>query len=80
MQKVKLFRSNPEGVAMIKFKTPDTAQKCLTLMNGRWFGGRQLVAHLWVAHPAPCALPSHPVHRRSVCVHAALAAERSSVS
>jgi hypothetical protein len=41
---------------MIKFKTPETAQKCLTLMQGRWFGGRQLVVHLWVALPL-CTLP-----------------------
>jgi HIV Tat-specific factor 1 len=47
VQRVKLFKTHPEGVAMVKFKAPDAAQKCIQLMHGRWFGGRQLVAHLW---------------------------------
>ena len=31
----------------IKFKQSEPAQECLKLMNGRFFGGRQLTAELW---------------------------------
>ncbi|GAX77606.1 hypothetical protein CEUSTIGMA_g5050.t1 [Chlamydomonas eustigma] len=47
VEKLRLFKSNPEGVISIKFKDAEAAQKCITLMNGRWFGGRQLVAQLY---------------------------------
>ncbi|KAJ8753074.1 hypothetical protein K2173_011842 [Erythroxylum novogranatense] len=41
---VKVYESNPQGVVLIKFKDKKDAQKCIELMNGRWFGGRQIEA------------------------------------
>ena len=32
---------------MVKFKTDDAAAKCIDLMQGRYFGGRQVSAHMW---------------------------------
>jgi len=40
--KVKIFKRNPEGVVAIKFENHDDAAKCIRVMNGRWFGGKQL--------------------------------------
>ncbi len=42
VQRVKLFPSNPNGLALIKFKQSDHAQGCVSLMHGRWFNQRQL--------------------------------------
>jgi HIV Tat-specific factor 1 len=42
-----VYQYHPEGVVSIKFRTDDAAQACLKLMNGRFFGGRQLTAEMW---------------------------------
>ena len=47
VDKVKVFTTNPEGVVSVRFKDGGDAQKCVTAMKGRWFGGRQLEASLW---------------------------------
>lgn len=44
---VKVFAGNPKGIVSVKFKTEEGAQACLNKMNGRFFGGRQVVAKLW---------------------------------
>ncbi|KAJ0078752.1 hypothetical protein Patl1_23724 [Pistacia atlantica] len=36
--------NHPQGVVLVKFKDRKDAQKCIELMNGRWFGGRQIHA------------------------------------
>ncbi|CAK7325988.1 unnamed protein product [Dovyalis caffra] len=41
---VKVCENNPHGVVLVKFKDRKDAQKCIELMNGRWFGGRQIDA------------------------------------
>jgi len=38
---------HPDGVASVAFKEPEHADACITALNGRWFGGRQLCAVLW---------------------------------
>lgn len=45
--KVKVFKYNPEGVVQVIFESPQAAAKCVSLMEGRWFGGSQLEADLW---------------------------------
>lgn len=44
---IRVYQFHPEGVVSIKFKKDDAAQECLKLMNGRFFGGRQLTAERW---------------------------------
>lgn len=41
---VKICENHPQGVVLVKFKDRRDAQKCIELMNGRWFGGRQIHA------------------------------------
>uniref|UniRef100_A0A6N2NE79 RRM domain-containing protein n=1 Tax=Salix viminalis TaxID=40686 RepID=A0A6N2NE79_SALVM len=41
---VKVFENNPHGVVLVKFKDRKDARSCIELMNGRWFGGRQIDA------------------------------------
>lgn len=42
-----MYQFHPEGVVSVKFKEEDAAQGCIKLMEGRFFGGRQVAAHLW---------------------------------
>lgn len=44
---VKIFERNPEGVVAVKFTRGYYAQKCIEIMNGRWFDGRQLSAEFY---------------------------------
>uniref|UniRef100_A0A1D1XIJ6 HIV Tat-specific factor 1 n=1 Tax=Anthurium amnicola TaxID=1678845 RepID=A0A1D1XIJ6_9ARAE len=41
---VKICENHPRGVILVKFKDRKDALKCINLMNGRWFGGRQIHA------------------------------------
>ncbi|KAK1882591.1 HIV Tat-specific factor 1 like [Dissostichus eleginoides] len=47
VKKVILFDRHPDGVASVAYKEPEQADACIESFNGRWFGGRQLVALLW---------------------------------
>ena len=44
---MRIFHLHPEGVATVKFRTDEAAEKCIELMHGRFFGGRQVEAKLW---------------------------------
>lgn len=48
---VVLWDCEPEGLITIKFGTHDAAVACVHKMNGRFFGGRQIVAHLLEGKP-----------------------------
>ncbi|CAN0859908.1 HIV Tat-specific factor 1 [Linum grandiflorum] len=41
---VKVCVNHPQGVVLVRFKDRKDAQKCIEMMNGRWFGGRQIHA------------------------------------
>ncbi|KAM1251326.1 hypothetical protein ACFX2I_033708 [Malus domestica] len=41
---VKVCENHPQGVVVVRFKDRNDAQKCIEMMNGRWFGGRQVHA------------------------------------
>lgn len=41
---VKVCVNNPQGVVLVRFKDRNDARKCIELMNGRWFGGKQVHA------------------------------------
>lgn len=44
IERLRVYDSHPDGVAMVKFKDKKAGEKCVKLMNGRWFGGRQISA------------------------------------
>ncbi|KAL6127009.1 hypothetical protein ACLB2K_075054 [Fragaria x ananassa] len=41
---VKVCENHPQGVVLVRFKDRNDVQKCIELMNGRWFGGWQIHA------------------------------------
>ncbi|KAL8052300.1 hypothetical protein ABFX02_06G201813 [Erythranthe guttata] len=43
---VKVCENHPQGVVLVKYKDRTDAHKCIELMNGRWFGGKQIHASL----------------------------------
>ena len=47
---VRVFAGNPKGIVSVRFKTVEAADKCIETMSGRFFGGRQLAAHMWDGH------------------------------
>ncbi|GIY64069.1 HIV Tat-specific factor 1 homolog [Caerostris extrusa] len=47
VKKVVIYDRNPEGVVAVTFATPEMADECINLMNGRWFASRQLTAETW---------------------------------
>lgn len=47
VRKVVLYDRHPEGVAQITMKEPEQADAVVELMNGRWFGKRQITAEIW---------------------------------
>ncbi|WIA20083.1 hypothetical protein OEZ85_005943 [Tetradesmus obliquus] len=47
VEKVRVFASHPQGIITVRFKQEEPAQACLGKMNGRFFGGHQIVAHMW---------------------------------
>ena len=44
---VTIFERHEEGPIAIKFKEAAHAEECNSLMNGRFFGGRQLQCDFW---------------------------------
>ncbi|XP_059665641.1 splicing factor U2AF-associated protein 2 isoform X2 [Cornus florida] len=44
VESVKVCENHPQGVVLVRFKDRRDAQKCIDMMNGRWFGGRQIHA------------------------------------
>ncbi|XP_034833861.1 17S U2 SnRNP complex component HTATSF1 [Maniola hyperantus] len=44
VRKVVLYDRHPEGVAQITMKEPEQADAVIKLINGRWFGKRQITA------------------------------------
>mmetsp|Transcript_18046 Transcript_18046/g.22212 ORF Transcript_18046/g.22212 Transcript_18046/m.22212 type:complete len:405 (-) Transcript_18046:966-2180(-) len=47
ISKITIFEKNPEGVAIVKYKSARGAEKCIEIMNGRWFDKRKLEAFFW---------------------------------
>lgn len=47
VKKIILHEFNPEGVVQIKFEDAKAAEECVKLMNGRFFGGKQLECFYW---------------------------------
>ncbi|XP_068619048.1 17S U2 SnRNP complex component HTATSF1 [Battus philenor] len=47
VRKVVIYDRHPEGVAQITMKEPEEADSVVQLINGRWFGKRQITAEIW---------------------------------
>ncbi|EGG18201.1 RNA-binding region RNP-1 domain-containing protein [Cavenderia fasciculata] len=47
IQSITIFERNPDGVATIKFKDFEAAEKCVALMEGRYFAQRKLTADFY---------------------------------
>lgn len=47
VEHMKVFPLHPRGAIRIRFKFPRDAARCVGVMHGRYFGGRQLSAELW---------------------------------
>lgn len=47
VKKVVIYDRHPEGVAQISMKEPEQADAVIELINGRWFGKRQITAETW---------------------------------
>ncbi|KAL0302922.1 UNVERIFIED_CONTAM: HIV Tat-specific factor 1 [Sesamum radiatum] len=46
LDSVKVCENHRQGVILVKFKDSKDAHKCIELMNGRWFGGKQIHASI----------------------------------
>jgi HIV Tat-specific factor 1 len=44
VDKFHIFEKNPEGVVTVRYKTIEEADACVAMMQGRWFGNRQIQA------------------------------------
>jgi HIV Tat-specific factor 1 len=47
IEKITVFSKNIRGIAIVKFTTSFAAQKCIDLMDGRYFARRKLRAYFW---------------------------------
>ncbi len=47
INRIELFKDNPLGICKIRFESALDADKCVTLMNDRWFDQRQLKCYFW---------------------------------
>ncbi|XP_072930196.1 17S U2 SnRNP complex component HTATSF1 [Epargyreus clarus] len=47
VRKVVIYDRHPEGVAQVTMKEPEQADAVVALINGRWFGKRQITAEIW---------------------------------
>ncbi|KAI0561006.1 HIV TAT specific factor 1 [Gracilaria domingensis] len=50
VDKVTVFERNAEGAVAVKFKRIEACLRCIQVMNGRWYDGRQLSAQLYDGH------------------------------
>ena len=50
IESVTIYRHNPQGVVLVLFRLPQSAAKCVSVMHGRWFGGKQIEADLYDGH------------------------------
>lgn len=44
VEKIRIFNKNPEGIVTVRYTTKEEADACVVMMDGRWFGSRQIQA------------------------------------
>lgn len=47
IEKITVFSQNKNGIIIVKFSTSFAAQECVSLMNGRFFGGQRIRCFFW---------------------------------
>ena len=47
IDKMTVYEHNEDGVVVVKFKTVEAAEKCVRVMRGRRFGGREIGVEWW---------------------------------
>lgn len=47
VQRVVVYDKNPEGIVSVSFKEIEQADRCISMMNYRWFDNKQLRAESW---------------------------------
>ncbi|EGD77470.1 hypothetical protein PTSG_08565 [Salpingoeca rosetta] len=47
IKKLEIFDRNPEGVVMVRYQDEAALGPAIATLNGRWFGGQQIVAEPW---------------------------------
>jgi HIV Tat-specific factor 1 len=47
IEKITVFSGNPRGIVVVKFGTSFSAQQCISMMDGRFFGGRKIRCFFW---------------------------------
>mmetsp|Transcript_814 Transcript_814/g.1767 ORF Transcript_814/g.1767 Transcript_814/m.1767 type:complete len:178 (+) Transcript_814:692-1225(+) len=47
VERIRIFSHNPEGVVQLKFASVSSAEKCIEMMQGRYYSGRRLECFYW---------------------------------
>lgn len=47
IKRIKIFKDNPEGVIQVKFEKGASAEKCIELIDGRFYNGNQVQCFYW---------------------------------
>lgn len=46
-QRIRFYETHPDGIVEVKFKKEKDAEECISLMNGRFFDGREIECDYW---------------------------------
>lgn len=44
VERLRVYKNSAQGAVLVKFKDRESGVKCISLMNGRWFGGKKVEA------------------------------------
>lgn len=44
VERLRVYENSSQGAVLVKFKDRESGLKCISVMNGRWFGGKKVEA------------------------------------
>eukprot|EP00250_Pteridium_aquilinum_P035410 c935_g1_i1 orf=302-1846(-) len=44
VERLRVYKNSSQGVVLVKFKNRESGLRCISIMNGRWFGGKKVEA------------------------------------
>ncbi|MCO5572273.1 hypothetical protein L7F22_026026 [Adiantum nelumboides] len=44
VERLRVYKNSSQGAVLVKFKNRESGLKCISIMNGRWFGGKKVEA------------------------------------
>ncbi|KAI5060404.1 hypothetical protein GOP47_0024824 [Adiantum capillus-veneris] len=44
VERLRVYKNSSQGAVLVKFKDRESGMKCISIMNGRWFGGKKVEA------------------------------------